>query len=48
MVNFRPHGIGAWTCYANAQARAVWLDEGAPNALAMPEYRDIAEKLGMA
>jgi peptide/nickel transport system substrate-binding protein len=48
MVNWRPHGIGTYTCYANAQARAVWLDEGAPNALAMPEYRDIAEKLGQA
>jgi hypothetical protein len=48
MLNFRPHGIGSYTCYANAQARAVWLDEGAPNALAMPEYRDVAEQLGMA
>jgi peptide/nickel transport system substrate-binding protein len=48
MINFRPHGIGAFTCYANAQARAVWLDEGAPNAMALPENRDLAEKLGVA
>ncbi len=48
LVNFRPHGIGAWTCYANAQARGIWLDEGAPNALAMPEYGDVREALGMA
>ncbi|MFN8640003.1 MAG: ABC transporter substrate-binding protein, partial [Dehalococcoidia bacterium] len=48
MINFRPHGIGAYTCYANAQSRAVWLDEGAPNALAMPEYDDVREVLGMA
>ena len=48
LINFRRHGIGGWTCYANAQARSVWLDEGAPNALAMPEYRDVAEQLGMA
>ncbi|MFN8638913.1 MAG: ABC transporter substrate-binding protein [Dehalococcoidia bacterium] len=48
MVNFRPHGIGSYTCYSNAQARAVWLDEGAPNALAMPEYRDVLEVLGQA
>jgi ABC-type transport system substrate-binding protein len=32
MVNYRTHGIGNYTCYANAQARSVWLDEGAPNA----------------
>ena len=31
MVNYRTHGIGNWVCYANAQARSVWLDEGAPN-----------------
>ncbi|MSP23045.1 MAG: ABC transporter substrate-binding protein [Dehalococcoidia bacterium] len=48
MINYRPHGIGSFTCYANAQTRAVWLDEGAPNALAMPEFRDVAEQLGQA
>ncbi|MFN8638912.1 MAG: ABC transporter substrate-binding protein [Dehalococcoidia bacterium] len=47
MINFRPHGIGEYTCYANGQARGVWLDEGAPNALAMPEYRDIREALNL-
>lgn len=30
MINYRPHGIGSYVCYANAQARSVWLDEGAP------------------
>ncbi len=48
MINYRPHGIGSYTCYANAQARAVWLDEGAPNVLAMPENRDLARELGLA
>jgi peptide/nickel transport system substrate-binding protein len=46
VVNFRFHGIGSLVCYANAQTRAMWLDEGAPNALAMPEYRDIAQAVG--
>ncbi len=31
MVNYRVHGVGNYTCYANAQARAVWLEEGAPS-----------------
>ncbi|MCC6238470.1 MAG: ABC transporter substrate-binding protein [Dehalococcoidia bacterium] len=48
MINFRQHGIGEYTCYANAQARAVWLDEGAPNVLAIPENRDLARELGLA
>jgi ABC-type transport system substrate-binding protein len=30
VVNFRNHGIGSSVCYANAQIRSVWLDEGAP------------------
>jgi len=30
MVNYRVHGIGNFTCYANGQIRSVWLDEGAP------------------
>jgi hypothetical protein len=32
VLNYRTHGIGSSTCYANGQIRAVWLDEGAPNA----------------
>ena len=29
MLNYRAHGlVGPWTCYGNAQARSVWLDEG--------------------
>ncbi len=36
MVNFRPHGLSTYTCYANGQARAVWLDEGAPSAAIWP------------
>lgn len=34
MLNYRPHGIGGYTCYGNGQARAVWLDEGAPQPTA--------------
>ena len=30
MLNFRPHGLGTYTCYGNGIARSVWLDEGAP------------------
>lgn len=30
MLNFRPHGLGGFTCYGNGIARSVWLDEGAP------------------
>ncbi|MCB9483508.1 MAG: ABC transporter substrate-binding protein [Dehalococcoidia bacterium] len=31
MLNFRHHGLmGSYTCYASDQARALWLDEGAP------------------
>jgi len=37
MVNYRPHGIGSYVCYGNAQARAVWLDEGAPGTAVWPE-----------
>jgi len=29
LMNYRVHGIGNFVCYANAQARSVWLDEGA-------------------
>ena len=43
VVNFRPHGFGAYTCYANAQARAVWLDEGAPAAAITPMEWQLAE-----
>jgi len=32
MLNYRPHGIGGYTCYGNGQARAVWLEEGAPDS----------------
>ena len=32
MINYRRHGIGNMTCYGNAQARAIWLDEGAAGA----------------
>ncbi len=37
MLNYRPHGIGGYSCYANGQARAVWLDEGAPGTALWPE-----------
>ena len=30
VANYRPHGIGSVTCYANGMIRSVWLDEGAP------------------
>ena len=31
MINFRPHGIASdFSCYGDAKARSVWLDEGAP------------------
>jgi len=36
MLNYRPHGIGGYSCYANGQARAVWLDEGAPGTALWP------------
>ncbi|MBM3139901.1 MAG: ABC transporter substrate-binding protein [Chloroflexi bacterium] len=36
MVNYRPHGIGGYTCYANAQSRSVWLDKGAPGTAVWP------------
>jgi len=37
VVNIRPHGVGAaLNCYADGKARAIWLDAGAPNAMAMP------------
>ncbi|MPZ98582.1 MAG: hypothetical protein GEU80_04435 [Dehalococcoidia bacterium] len=33
VMNYRPHGISrsGLTCYLSGQARAMWLDEGAPN-----------------
>jgi len=32
VMNHRYHGLmGSYVCYANDQARAVWLDDGAPN-----------------
>jgi len=31
VLNFRYHGLaGAWGCYSSEQARAIWLDDGAP------------------
>ena len=30
MLNFRPHGLGTYTCYGNGIARSVWLDEDTP------------------
>jgi peptide/nickel transport system substrate-binding protein len=36
MINYRPHGIGSYVCYGNAQARSAWLDEGAPGAALWP------------
>jgi ABC-type transport system substrate-binding protein len=31
MLNYRPHGLmGSYVCYTSNQARAVWLDDGAP------------------
>ncbi len=31
VLNFRYHGLaGAWGCYSSDQARAIWLDDGAP------------------
>lgn len=32
LLNYRPHGLGGFTCYGNGIARSVWLDEGAPGA----------------
>ena len=34
VLNYRPHGISrsGMTCYLNGQARAMWVDEGAPTA----------------
>ncbi|MDO9445075.1 MAG: hypothetical protein Q7K37_07130, partial [Dehalococcoidia bacterium] len=33
VMNYRYHGlVGSETCYASDQARAVWLDDGAPGA----------------
>jgi ABC-type transport system substrate-binding protein len=37
VINIRPHGIGAsLNCYADAKSRSIWLDEGAPNAMMLP------------
>jgi peptide/nickel transport system substrate-binding protein len=30
VINWRAHGIGSATCYANRQLKSVWLDAGAP------------------
>jgi hypothetical protein len=31
MLNYRNHGlVGSYVCYATDQARAIWLDDGAP------------------
>ena len=31
MLNYRSHGlVGSYVCYASDQARAIWLDDGAP------------------
>jgi len=33
VLNFRWHGlVGSYTCYASTQAKALWLDDGAPTA----------------
>ncbi|MFN8639118.1 MAG: ABC transporter substrate-binding protein [Dehalococcoidia bacterium] len=37
VVNWRNHGIGSSTCYANGGIRAVWLDQGAPSTMFMDE-----------
>jgi hypothetical protein len=37
VINIRPHGVGAaLNCYADGKARAIWLDEGAPQVAVMP------------
>ena len=37
LLNMRWHGLmGSYLCYASDQARAGWLDEGAPEPLATP------------
>jgi ABC-type transport system substrate-binding protein len=37
VINMRPHGIGSsLNCYADAKSRSIWLDEGAPQAMMMP------------
>ncbi len=37
VINIRPHGVGAaLNCYADGKARAIWLDEGAPSAMMLP------------
>jgi ABC-type oligopeptide transport system substrate-binding subunit len=37
VINIRPHGIGSsLSCYADGKARSIWLDEGAPQAMMMP------------
>ena|GEM_PF-885351 len=34
MLNFRHHALmGSYTCYANDQARSIWLDDGAPGVV---------------
>ena len=40
MLGYRPHGIGSYGCYANGQARSVWLDEGAPTTAIWPTTSD--------
>ena len=37
VVNMRPHGIASTlSCYGDAKARNIWLDQGAPNAMMLP------------
>jgi ABC-type transport system substrate-binding protein len=37
VINLRPHGISAvLNCYGDAKIRSLWLDEGAPQAVLMP------------
>ncbi|MFN8638914.1 MAG: ABC transporter substrate-binding protein [Dehalococcoidia bacterium] len=48
VVNIRPHGVGAaLNCYADGKARSIWLDQGAPNTMLMPNGDIKIEKDGV-
>ncbi|MCC6237956.1 MAG: ABC transporter substrate-binding protein [Dehalococcoidia bacterium] len=37
VINMRPHGIASTlSCYGDGKARAIWLDQGAPNTMMLP------------
>ena len=37
VINMRPHAVSSTlSCYGDGKARAIWLDEGAPQTMMLP------------